>query len=88
MLTKKQKDKIIDKYKTHKNDTGSPEVQIAILSYEINDLIDHLKIHKKDQSSRHGLLSKIALRRKLLTYLKKEDENRYLTLIKKLELKK
>jgi small subunit ribosomal protein S15 len=88
MLTKKQKDNIIEKFKTHKDDTGSPEVQIAILSYEINDLIKHLKSHKKDQSSRRGLLGKVSQRRKLLNYLKKEDEKRYLSLIKKLKLKK
>lgn len=88
MLEKKQKDKIIAKFKTHKSDTGSPEVQIAILSYEVNELIEHLKTHRKDNSSRRGLLGKIALRRKLLNYLKKEDEKRYETLIKKLKLKK
>lgn len=88
MLTKKQKDKIIEKFKIHKDDTGSPEVQVAILSYEIDDLIKHLKTHKKDQSSRRGLLGKVSQRRKLLNYLKKEDEKRYLSLIKKLKLKK
>lgn len=88
MLEKKKKDKIVAKFKTHKDDTGSPEVQIAILSHEINELIDHLKTHRKDNSSRRGLLGKIALRRKLLNYLKKEDEKRYEDLIKKLKLKK
>lgn len=88
MLDKKKKNKIITKFKTHKGDTGSPEVQIAILSYEVNELIDHLKTHRKDNSSRRGLLGKIALRRKLLSYLKKEDEKRYEGLIKKLKLKK
>lgn len=88
MLDKKKKDKIVAKFKTHKDDTGSPEVQIAILSHEVNELIDHLKTHRKDNSSRRGLLGKLALRRKLLSYLKKEDEERYVTLIKKLKLKK
>jgi len=88
MLDKKKKNKIIAKFKTHKGDTGSPEVQIAILSHEVNELIDHLKTHRKDNSSRRGLLGKLALRRKLLSYLKKEDEVRYETLIKKLKLKK
>ncbi len=88
MLDKKKKDKIIAKFKTHKSDTGSPEVQIAILSHEVTELIDHLKTHRKDNSSRRGLLGKIALRRKLLSYLKKEDEKRYEDLIKKLKLKK
>lgn len=88
MLDKKKKDKVVAKFKTHKEDTGSPEVQIAILSHEINELIDHLKTHRKDNSSRRGLLGKLALRRKLLSYLKKEDEKRYEILIKKLKLKK
>lgn len=88
MLTKTQKDKIIEKFKTHKGDTGSPEVQVAILSYEVDDLIKHLKAHKKDQSSRRGLLGKVNQRRRLLTYLKGEDEKRYALLIKKLGLKR
>ncbi|MEW6407262.1 MAG: 30S ribosomal protein S15 [Patescibacteria group bacterium] len=88
MLTKKQKDKIIEKFKTHKTDTGSPEVQCAILTKEIEELTEHLKSHKKDQSSRRGLLGKINQRRKLLLYLKSESEKRYASLIKKLGLKK
>lgn len=76
------------KYATHKGDTGSPEVQIAILSAEIEELTEHLKTHRKDNSSRRGLLGKVHQRRKLMTYLSKEDEKRYQTIIKKLKLKK
>jgi len=88
MLTKRQKQNIIEKYKTHKEDTGSSEVQIAVLSAEVDYLIKHLKSHKKDHSSRRGLLGKVNQRRKLLNFLKREDEKRYLALIKKLGLKK
>lgn len=87
MLTKAQKDGIIKKFKTHKDDTGSPEVQIAILTAEIEDLTGHLKTHKKDHSSRRGLLGKVAQRRKLLMFLKKEDQERYEKLIKALKIK-
>lgn len=88
MLTKKKKDNLIAKYGTKKGDTGSPEVQIAILSAEIDYLTKHLKQHKKDESSRRGLLGKVNQRRKLLSYLEREDEVRYEKLIKKLGLKK
>ncbi|MBU0597743.1 30S ribosomal protein S15 [Patescibacteria group bacterium] len=88
MLTKKEKDKIIEKFKTHKSDTGSPEVQIAILSAEVERLTGHLQSHKKDFSSRRGLLRKVGLRRRLLKYLEKENEKSYEALIKKLKLKK
>jgi len=88
MLTKDKKNRIIKKYKTHESDTGSPEVQIAILSEEINQLTEHLKLHKKDFSSRRGLLKKVGLRRRLLTYLEKEDQKSYDNLINKLKLKK
>ncbi|MFA6099021.1 MAG: 30S ribosomal protein S15 [Patescibacteria group bacterium] len=88
MLTKKEKDKLIDKYKTHKDDTGSSEVQIAILTAEIERLTEHLKSHKKDFSSRRGLLKKVGLRRRLLKYMEKEDPKGYENLIKKLKLKK
>lgn len=87
MLTKRQKDNIIKKFAIHKNDTGSPEVQIALLTYEIKDLTKHLKTHKKDHSSRRGLLGKVVQRKKLLKYLKNEDETRYEKLIKKLKIK-
>lgn len=88
MLDRKKKDNIIKKFKTHDKDTGSPEVQIAILSEEIRELTDHLKKHKHDFSSRRGLLRKVSLRRKLLRYLKKESEARYEELAKKLKIKK
>ena len=88
MLTKKEKDKIIEKYKTHASDTGSSEVQIAILTEEIKRLTEHLKDHKKDFSSRRGLLKKVGLRRRLLKYLEKEDNKSYENLIAKLKLKK
>lgn len=88
MLTKKEKDKLIEKYKTHKSDTGSSEVQIAILTEEIKRLTSHLKDHKKDFSSRRGLLHKVGLRRRLLKYLERENQESYEDLIKKLKLKK
>jgi len=86
-LDKKKKDKIIAKFKTHAKDTGSPQVQIAILSEEIAELAEHLKAHKKDFSSRRGLLKKVGLRRRLMKYLEKEDQKEYLTLAEKLKLK-
>lgn len=88
MLTKDKKNKIIKKFKTHASDTGSPEVQIAILTEEINQLTGHLKQHKKDFSSRRGLLKKVGLRRRLLNYLEKENQKGYENLVKKLKLKK
>ena len=87
MLDPKKKQKIIQKFKTHSNDTGSPQVQIAILSEEIDELAGHLKTHKKDFSSRRGLLKKVSERRKLFRYLKREDEQAYESLLKKLQLK-
>jgi len=87
-LDRKTKDDIIKKYKTHDSDTGSSEVQIAILSEEINELSEHLKTHKKDFSSRRGLLRKIGQRRRLLQFLQKESAERYEVLIKKLKLKR
>lgn len=87
MITKDQKDKIIQKYATKKGDTGSPQVQIAILTYEINDLSGHLKTHKKDFSSRRGLLKKVGQRRRLMRYLKKENLSAYEALIKPLKVK-
>lgn len=88
MLDKKIKDKVIDKYKTHAGDTGSPEVQIALLSEEVKRLAEHLKEHKKDFSSRRGLLKKIGQRHRLLKYLSKESAKRYEVLVDKLKLKK
>ena len=87
MIDKKTKQKIINKFKIHENDTGSTEVQIAILSEEINQLSNHLKQHKHDFSSRRGLLKKVAERRKLLKYLQKEKEESFIELAKKLKLK-
>lgn len=86
-LSKKKKDNVIKKFRTHANDTGSPEVQIAILTSEIDELTGHLKRHKKDHSSRRGLLKKVGQRRRLLRYLKKESLESYQPLIKKLKLK-
>lgn len=87
MLDNKKKQAIIKKYQTHAGDTGSSEVQIAILSSEIEELIGHLKLHPKDHSSRRGLLRKVSSRRSLLRFLKKENAESYETLIKKLKLK-
>ena len=87
MLDKKKKQRIIEKFKTHKSDTGSAEVQIAILTEEIKELTKHLREHKKDFSSRRGLLAKVSLRHKLLRYLEREDEKRFTKLVKVLKLK-
>jgi len=87
MLDKKKKQRIIEKFKTHKSDTGSPEIQIAILTEEIKELTKHLREHKKDFSSRRGLLSKVALRHRLLRYLEREDEKRFNKLVKALKIK-
>lgn len=87
-LDKTRKDKIISKFKLHATDTGSPEVQIAILTEEVTQLTDHLKGHKKDFSSRRGLLKKIGQRRRLLRYLEKENPTSYNELVEKLKLKK
>lgn len=86
MLDKKKKERIIEKFATHKGDTGSPEVQIALISAEIADLQEHLKTHKKDFSSRRGLLRKVNERRRLLKYLEREDQARAEGLRKKLKL--
>ena len=87
-LSKKEKQDIIKKYAREKGDTGSPEVQIALLTIQINKLAKHLKEHKKDVHSRRGLLSMVAKRRRLLTYLKNHEEKRYSDLAKSLELEK
>ncbi len=87
MLDKKKKKEIIKKFKTHANDTGSPEIQIAILSEEVKELTEHLKEHKKDYSSRRGLIRKVSLRRKLLRYLEKENEKSFDNVVKKLKIK-
>ena len=87
MLDKKAKTRIINKYKTHENDTGSSQVQIALLTEEIKQLTDHLGMHKHDHSSRRGLLRKVNERRKLLKYLQKEDADGFKELVTKLKLK-
>ena len=88
MLKNKAKQKIIEKHKIHDTDTGSVEVQAAILSEEIDRLAKHLKNHPKDNHSRRGLLGMVSKRKRLLNYLAKEDEKRYNNLIKKIGLKK
>lgn len=87
-MTKEEKNAIIAEYATHEGDTGSPEVQIAVLTKRINDLTEHLKIYKKDNHSRRGLLKMVGRRRNLLAYLKKVDIERYRTLVKRLGLRK
>ena len=87
MLDKLKKQKIIKKFQTHEGDTGSTEVQVAVLSAEIDELAEHLKAHHKDHSSRRGLLRKVGERRKLLRYLKKENAASFETLSKALKLK-
>ncbi|MCM1478157.1 MAG: 30S ribosomal protein S15 [Muribaculaceae bacterium] len=88
MMQKDEKTAIIQANKTSENDTGSPEVQIAILTKRINDLTEHLKVHKKDHHSRRGLLKMVGHRRNLLNYLAKKDINRYLAIVEKLGLRK
>ncbi len=88
MLTPKEKSKIIKKYKIHETDTGSPDVQIALLTEEIKKLVSHLKKHHKDLHSKRGLLKMVDDRRRLLKYLKREDKKRYEALLKKVGLKK
>ena len=88
MISKELKTKIIDEYKRDEKDTGSPEVQIAILTERINELTEHLKVHKKDDHSRRGLLKMVGKRRNLLNYLAKKDINRYREIVAKLGLRK
>ena len=87
-LTKEEKAKIVKEFARDKNDTGSAEVQIAILTKEINDLTEHLKVHIHDYHSRRGLLKKVGQRRSMLAYLAKKDITRYREVIKKLGLRK
>ena len=87
-LSKEKKQAIIDEYKLTEGDTGSPEVQIALLTYRINELTEHFKIHKKDHHSRRGLLKLVGQRRGLLNYLIKKDINRYRSIIEKLNIRK
>ena len=88
MISKELKTKIIDQYKRDEKDTGSPEVQIAILTERINELTEHLKVHPKDNHSRRGLLKMVGKRRNLLNYLAKKDINRYREIVKQLGLRK
>lgn len=88
MLHSVQKKTIIDSYRTHDSDTGSPEVQIALLSERINQLTEHFKTHKKDHHSRRGLLKLVSQRRRQLDYLKRYDIERYRVIINKLNLRK
>ena len=88
MLTTEDKKKIVNEYETHEGDTGSPEVQIALLTQKINDLTEHLKIHRKDHASRRGLLKMVGTRSALLKYVSKRDITRYRSIIKRLGLRK
>lgn len=88
MITKEIKEGIIKEYALKEGDTGSPEVQVAILTYKINDLNEHLKLHKKDHHSRRGLLKMVGKRRNLLNYIKEQDIERYRSLVSRLGLRK
>jgi len=87
-ISKERKTEIINEFKVHENDTGSPEVQIALLTEEINNLNEHLRTHKKDHHSRRGLLKMVGTRRNLLNYLRKKDVTRYREVIQKLGLRR
>ncbi|MDH7599249.1 MAG: 30S ribosomal protein S15 [Sedimentisphaerales bacterium] len=88
MLSKTEKQQIVKEFETHPGDTGSPEVQIAILTKRINDLTEHLKVHRKDHSSRRGLLKMVGSRSALLKYINRKDPKRYQAIITKLGLRK
>ncbi|HTG82910.1 MAG TPA: 30S ribosomal protein S15 [Geobacteraceae bacterium] len=88
MLVTEKKQEIINKFKLHESDTGSPEVQIAILTERITYLTEHFKVHKKDHHSRRGLLKLVGQRRRLLDYVKKKDDARYKTIIEKLGIRR
>ena len=87
-MTKERKQEIINTFKRDENDTGSSEVQIALLTERINELTEHLKVHKKDNHSRRGLLQMVGKRRNLLNYLAKKDLNKYREVVEKLNLRK
>jgi small subunit ribosomal protein S15 len=87
-LTREKKIEVVEAFRTHSTDTGSPEVQIALLSEKIAYLTDHFKVHAKDHHSRRGLLRMVGMRRRLLDYLKETDLNRYKTIIEKLGIRK
>ncbi len=88
MLTKEKKEKIIQDYRTDENDTGSPEVQVALLTSKINELTEHLKVHRKDHTSRRGLLKMVGTRSSLLKYVGNKDIERYRKIISRLGLRK
>ena len=88
MLTKQKKQNIIGDFETHEGDTGSPEVQIALLTNKINELTEHLKIHRKDHASRRGLLKMVGTRSALLKYVNSKDVKRYQKIISRLGLRK
>ncbi|MHC4166016.1 MAG: 30S ribosomal protein S15 [Planctomycetota bacterium] len=88
MLTTQEKEKIIDDFELHQGDTGSPEVQIALLTRRINDLTEHLKTHRKDHASRRGLLKMVGTRSALLKYVRNQDVKRYRGIISRLGLRK
>lgn len=85
-LNKEEKEKVVKKFALHEGDTGSPEVQVALLTKQIDELTEHLKVHKKDNHSRRGLLQLVGKRRRLLQYLKENEKERYDTLAKKLKI--
>lgn len=87
-ISKQVKTELIDEYHRHDNDTGSPEVQVAILSHRIKQLTEHLKVHKHDQSSRRGLIKMVGKRRRHLAYLKGQDPNAYLSLTESLDIRR
>lgn len=87
-ITNLRKHEVIEEFKTHESDTGSPEVQVAILSEKIRNLTEHFKMHKKDHHSRRGLLMMVSKRRRLLDYLKRKEINRYRSLIERLGLRR
>lgn len=87
-LEKEQRTQIIEEYRTHESDTGSPEVQVALLTSRINQMIDHLRVHRHDHHSRRGLLKMVGRRRRLLAYVQREDQERYRQLIARLGLRR
>ncbi len=87
-LTKEKKSELIEQYRRSGEDTGSPEVQIAVLTYRINELTEHLKQHKKDHTSRRGLLMLVSRRRRLLDYVREHNPDRYLELLEQLSIRK
>ena len=88
VFTTEDKQKLIEKFKLHEGDTGSPEVQVGLLTHRISYLTEHLKVHKKDHHSRRGLLMLVGKRRRLLNYVKSKDVNRYRTIIENLGLRR